>query len=164
VLLGNKDVAPGTVDLFAPTGVINAGDAGIGSSGNIFLGAQQVIVIAAVRLVTRRATLAEGRLMVVRLLGQVGDIAVATQADIDRIGFRQPRLPAGVRAMAVSTVARSSGMLHFSGFDQLGFILVAGHAQGPGIGLRQHHFSILGGRVADFALLLGEWRMGEFCQ
>jgi filamentous hemagglutinin len=43
VLLANKDVVPGTVDLFAPAGVINAGDAGIGSAGNIFLGAQQVI-------------------------------------------------------------------------------------------------------------------------
>ncbi len=43
VLLGNKDVVPGSVDLFASTGVINAGDAGIGAAGNIFLGAQQVI-------------------------------------------------------------------------------------------------------------------------
>ena len=43
VLLANKDVVPGTVDLYAPAGEINAGDAGIGSAGNIFLGAQQVI-------------------------------------------------------------------------------------------------------------------------
>jgi filamentous hemagglutinin len=43
VLLGNRNVVPGSVDLFAPTGVINAGDAGIGSAGNIYLGAQQVI-------------------------------------------------------------------------------------------------------------------------
>ncbi len=43
VLLGNAKVVPGTVDLFAPAGAINAGDAGIGSAGNIFLGAQQVI-------------------------------------------------------------------------------------------------------------------------
>ena len=43
VLLANKDVVPGSVDLFAPSGVINAGDAGIGAAGNIFLGALQVI-------------------------------------------------------------------------------------------------------------------------
>jgi filamentous hemagglutinin family protein len=43
VLLGNANVVPGSVDLFAPTGTINAGDAGIGSAGNIFLGALQVI-------------------------------------------------------------------------------------------------------------------------
>jgi filamentous hemagglutinin len=36
-------VVPGTVDLFAPSGVINAGDAGIGSAGNIYLGALHVI-------------------------------------------------------------------------------------------------------------------------
>ncbi len=43
VLLGNPDVVPGSVGLFAPTGTINAGDAGIGSAGNIYLGALQVI-------------------------------------------------------------------------------------------------------------------------
>ena len=39
VLLANKDVVPGSVDLYAPSGEINAGDAGIGAAGNIFLGA-----------------------------------------------------------------------------------------------------------------------------
>ncbi len=43
VLLGNPNVVPGSVDLFAPKGTINAGDAGIGAAGNIFLGALQVI-------------------------------------------------------------------------------------------------------------------------
>ena len=43
VLLGNKDVVPGSVDLIAPTGTINAGDAGIGSAGNITLAAPHVI-------------------------------------------------------------------------------------------------------------------------
>lgn len=36
-------VEPGTLFLFAPQGVINAGDAGIGSAGNIVLGATDVI-------------------------------------------------------------------------------------------------------------------------
>ena len=43
VLLANKNVVPGSVDLYAPAGIINAGDAGIGSAGNIYLGALQVL-------------------------------------------------------------------------------------------------------------------------
>jgi hypothetical protein len=43
VLLANKNVVPGSVDLYAPSGIINAGDAGIGSAGNIYLGALQVV-------------------------------------------------------------------------------------------------------------------------
>lgn len=35
--------APGNVDLFAPVGVVNAGDAGIGSAGNVTIGAVQVL-------------------------------------------------------------------------------------------------------------------------
>lgn len=35
--------APGDVDLFAPVGVVNAGDAGIGSAGNVTIGAVQVL-------------------------------------------------------------------------------------------------------------------------
>jgi len=43
VLLANKDVVPGSVDLYAPGGDINAGDAGIGAAGDIFLGAVHVV-------------------------------------------------------------------------------------------------------------------------
>jgi filamentous hemagglutinin family protein len=42
-LQANKKVAAGTIDLYAPTGEINAGDAGISSAGNIFLGAPRVV-------------------------------------------------------------------------------------------------------------------------
>lgn len=35
--------APGSVDLFAPAGIVNAGEAGIGAAGNITIGATQVI-------------------------------------------------------------------------------------------------------------------------
>ena len=42
VLLGKKNVKPGSVDLIAPTGTINAGDAGIGSAGNITLAAANI--------------------------------------------------------------------------------------------------------------------------
>ena len=37
------DVPPGDVNLIAPVGYVNAGDAGIGSSGNINIAAQRVI-------------------------------------------------------------------------------------------------------------------------
>lgn len=45
VLLGREGIAPGDVDLYAPKGVIDAGDAGIRSAGNFF--ATPVVVGAA---------------------------------------------------------------------------------------------------------------------
>jgi filamentous hemagglutinin family protein len=39
----NDTVAPGNVDLIAPAGFVNAGDAGIGSSGNLNVAAQHVL-------------------------------------------------------------------------------------------------------------------------
>lgn len=38
-----KSITPGDVDLIAPAGFVNAGDAGIGSSGNLNIAAQQVV-------------------------------------------------------------------------------------------------------------------------
>lgn len=38
-----SDIEPGTLYLFAPRGIIDAGDAGIGSAGNIVIGATEVI-------------------------------------------------------------------------------------------------------------------------
>jgi hypothetical protein len=38
-----KEVEPGDVDLIAPAGFVNAGDAGIGSSGNLNIAAQSVV-------------------------------------------------------------------------------------------------------------------------
>jgi hypothetical protein len=127
------------------------------------LGAQQMIVVAAMWLMTCSTTLTEGRLVVDRLLALVRDIAVTAQADIDRVRFGKSGLSAGVWAVAIGAVARCPRMLNFGGRDQLSFIVVAGNTQRLGIGLRQHDFSILGGGVADFALLIGKWRMGEFC-
>ena len=43
VLLANKGVKPGDVDLIAPAGTVNAGDAGIGSAGNITIAALHVV-------------------------------------------------------------------------------------------------------------------------
>jgi hypothetical protein len=43
VLLGREDVAAGDVDLFAPVGEVNAGDAGIRSAGNLTIAALRVV-------------------------------------------------------------------------------------------------------------------------
>jgi hypothetical protein len=42
VLLANPNVVPGNVELIAPVGTVNAGDAGIGSAGNITIAALHV--------------------------------------------------------------------------------------------------------------------------
>jgi hypothetical protein len=42
-ILASENVKPGNVDLIAPTGFVNAGDAGIGSSGNLNIAAQRVV-------------------------------------------------------------------------------------------------------------------------
>jgi filamentous hemagglutinin len=42
-ILTDPDVKPGNVDLIAPVGFVNAGDAGIGSAGNLNIAAAHVI-------------------------------------------------------------------------------------------------------------------------
>jgi hypothetical protein len=42
-ILTDPTVKPGDVDLIAPAGIVNAGDAGIGSAGNLNVAAQQVV-------------------------------------------------------------------------------------------------------------------------
>jgi hypothetical protein len=42
-IISAPGVPPGNVDLIAPAGFVNAGDAGIGSSGNLNIAAQRVI-------------------------------------------------------------------------------------------------------------------------
>jgi hypothetical protein len=44
-ILTGANTHPGDVDLIAPAGIVNAGDAGIGSAGNINVAAQQVVGI-----------------------------------------------------------------------------------------------------------------------
>ena len=120
-----------------------------------------MIVLSTVRLVARGASLLESWLVVIRLLPRIGNIAVAAQADIDRIGLGQSWLPAGMWTMAVGAIARRSRMRNFRRVDQFGFLVVAGHAERLGVGLRQYYFSILGRRMADFTLLVGKRWMRE---
>ena len=42
-IVTREDVPPGNVDLIAPAGIVNAGDAGIGAAGNLNVAAQQVV-------------------------------------------------------------------------------------------------------------------------
>jgi len=122
---------------------------------------QQVIVLAAVRLVARRATLLERRLMQRVLLGLLRLIAVAGQADIDRIGFGQARLTAGVRIVAVGAIPGRSRVRDFRLVNLIGFLRVAGNAQFFCAGCGQNDFAVLGCRVAGIARLVGERRMQE---
>jgi hypothetical protein len=79
----------------------------------IALGAQQMIVVAAVRRVAGGAALHKCGLMVHRLLAQIVDVAVAAEADADCVGLGQAGLVAGVRAVAIGAVAHGAGMRHF---------------------------------------------------
>ena len=127
----------------------------------IALCAQQMIVIAAVRGVAGGAALYKGGLMMHRLLAHIVDVGVTSQANTDGVGLGQAGLVAGVRAVAVCAIARRSGMRHFGRVDQLGLVVMAGHAQTLGVGLRQHHFSVFRRRMAGFAALLRERLMHE---
>ena len=127
----------------------------------IALGAQQMIVVAAVRRVAGGAALRKGGLMVHGLLAQIVDVGVAAEADADGVGLRQAGLVAGVRAVAVGAVARRAGMRHLGRVDQLGLVVVAGDAERLGVGLRQHDLSVFCRRVAGIAALRLERRMLE---
>src|SRR3974390_1597998 len=120
-----------------------------------------MIVFAAVRRVAGGAALLESGLMVHRLLAQIVDVAVTSQADTDRIGLRQSRIFAGMRAVAISAITRRAGMRNLGCVDCLGFFVVAGYANCLGISLRQNYFSVLCRRMAGFAGLRLERHMRE---
>ena len=120
---------------------------------------QQMFVVASMRLVADGAALHEYRLVVNRLLFQVGDVTVATQADVHGVRLWQPRIGAGVRVVAIGAIARGSGMLHLGFLDLLGFVGVTGDAKVLHVFLRQDDFSIFRRGVAHLATLLGKWRM-----
>src|SRR5579863_930629 len=124
---------------------------------------QQVIVVPAVWLMASGAALREYRLVMDGLLGQIGNVAVAAQADLDRVGFGKPWLAAGMGAMTVGTVARGSRMLHFGSLNQFCFIVVASYAQRFDIGLRQYHFPVFRWCMANVTLLVRKRWMHELC-
>jgi len=81
--------------------------------------------------------------MVHRLLAQVVEVAVTSQADGDRIGLSA--VQAGCwRAGYGNRCNRPprAGCGTLGRLDQLGLVVMAGYAQGLGVGLRQHYFSV----------------------
>src|ERR1022692_1599395 len=90
--------------------------------------AEEMIIVATVWHMASSAALSECRLVVHGFLRQVGNVAVAAEADVYCVCFRKARLPAGMRVVTVGAIARCSRMLHFGGLDELGFIVVAGNA------------------------------------
>ena len=129
-----------------------------------FLGAQQVFVLAAVGLVAGRASLSESGLMEMRLLELVGLVAMAGQASADRVRLQEARGFAGVRVVASDAFSLGSGMRHLGLIDLLNLVAVAGGAQRFRVGIGEDNFAVFRGRVADFAGLVGKWRMGKFLQ
>src|ERR1700687_2229221 len=101
------------------------------------LGPQQMIVVAAMGLVASGAALPECGLVVHGFLAEIGNVAAAAQANVHRICLGEPRLPAGMGAMAVGAIGRASRMLHLGALDGFSFVVVAGHAKRLGIGDRK---------------------------
>ena len=124
-------------------------------------GAQQVLVIAAMRLMTGIAALPEHRLMMNLLLGKIADVGMAADADIHRIGLRQSRLCAGVGVMTIGAIAGRAGMLHLRLFDLFRLVGVAGNAKVLDVGLGQNHFAVFRRGMAGIATLVRERRMLE---
>ena len=87
------------------------------------------------------------------LLELLGLIGVAGQARRHGAGLQEARRLAGMRIVAVRAIALRSRVLHLGRGDLLGHLLVAHHAQGLHVLLRQHYFAVLGGRMASVALL-----------
>src|SRR3984957_846184 len=123
------------------------------------LGAQQMIVGAAVRFVAGSASLLESGLMQHVFLRLLGLIRVASEANADRIGLGQSWLAAGMRIVAVRAIPGCARMRHFRAFNLLCLFVVAGYAQRFRVGLCEHDFSVLGRRMAQVARLIRKRRM-----
>jgi len=89
----------------------------------------------------------------VPLLELLGLVRVADQTRRHGAGLQEARRPPGVRVVAIRTIARRSRMLHLGRRDLLRHFLVAHHAQGLHIFLRQHNLPVYGRRMAGVALL-----------
>ena len=105
-------------------------------------------VVAAMRFVTGRATLSEGRLMQVRFLHLVRLFAVAAEASRNRVRLQEARRPSGMRIVAGNALPLRARMLHLRLLNLVGLLAVAGDAEGLGVGLSQDNFAVFGRRVA----------------
>src|SRR6185437_16795397 len=122
--------------------------------------AQQLLILTAVRFVTRVATLAKGWLMMHGLLLQVADFGMAAGANVHGIGFGKAGFCAGMRAVAINAIAGlRSGMRHLGGFNQLRLVAVAGDAQCLGVALSENNLAVLRRSMASLAIAAGKRRM-----
>ena len=105
--------------------------------------AQQMVIFAAVRLVTSGTAQPEGRLVQVIFFAQLSLIAMAVKASIDRVRLSESWRIARVGIVAFRTIVRRPRMLHLRLLDLLRFISVAGQAELFRRSCLQHHPAIL---------------------
>src|SRR5208283_1313616 len=113
---------------------------------------EQLGTVAAVGLVTGCASLRKRRLVMNRLLLQLGQVGVAGQAGVNGIGLDESRSLPGVRIVASGAIALRPGMLHLGFFDFFRLLTVAREAYGFGISLRQNDLTVPRCGVAGVAL------------
>ena len=112
---------------------------------------KQVWTLAAVPVVTGEAAIAErGRVQRWRLLVHLGLLGMTVFASRNRIRLHKIWEGAGMGAVARGALALSSRMLHFSGFDFLGLLLMTGNAQPANVSLGEHNLAVFGFRMAGF--------------
>lgn len=123
---------------------------------------QEMIILTTVRHVASSTALAESWLMMHGFLGEIGDVTVAGEADVNGIRFGKSRLPTGMGSVAIRAIARGARMLDFGRVDEFSLVVVAGHAKRLDIGLREHNLAVFGGSVANLTLLVSKRRVCEF--
>src|SRR5581483_2870634 len=119
-------------------------------------GAQQMLIVSAVRLMAGGAALRPGWLMQVSLLHLVCLIAVAGQAGVDWIRLNESRALPAMRIVAGDAFARGARMLYLRGLDLLGLIFVTGQAKSAAVTIGQDDLALLRGLVTAVAHLVLE--------
>ena len=100
-----------------------------------FFCAQQVLVVAAVRLMAGCASLPKSRLVQVCLLELLGLIGMAGQAGAHRVRLEEAWSLAGVGVVAGDAFSLRSGMRHLGLINLLDLVAVAGRTKGSRIGV-----------------------------
>ena len=131
---------------------------------SVSLGAQQLWMIAPVRIVAGRASLLERGLMQYLLAMQFGLIGVASQTHIHRVRLQKTWGSAGMRAVTIRAVSGCSRMLEGCGFYFLGLVRVADHAQFFDLDFDENDFAVLRRAVAGLTLLFCKRIMRELLQ
>ncbi len=97
--------------------------------------------------------------MVHCLLGEVANIRMASDTDIDGIRLRQARLPCGMGAVTVGAIPARPRVRNLGGLDELGLVIMARHTERLCVSLSQNHFAVLDRSMTEFARFLFEWRV-----